>query len=347
MTQVRYLAPRRPNTSIAYQRYYLLGLEEFGRVSVRGLPPLARMAPGVDLKIRLAYRLARGPEQAYVGRYEARLDGRTVRFAVDAHDGRAIFDEEALAWSEVYFKANRWPGDAYDPRVRPIVNGNGLVDRRKLEHLRSLRDAPKEVDVAYVSNVWGGREHSLRVFERLAALDCEKDLLAIFPRGFPPEEDEANMARLRAQGIAVTREPVPPPELWRRLARGRVVPLRAGKHLCFSWRTIDLLAMGACILFDALPPPRWPVPLEAGRHVADCGIARPDDTEAAAEGEYDKVAPAVEALLVDEAHTAGLRRAAAAYFDARAAPGRVAEYVLGTLRGTRRPTRFSSSPAPR
>ena len=332
MTRVRYLAPRRPNTSIAYQRYYLLGLEEeLGRVSVRGLPPLARAAPGVDLKMRLAYRLARGPEQAYVGRYEARLDGRTVRFALDAHDGRAVFDEEALACSEVYFKANRWPGDDYDPRVRPVVNGNGLVDRRKLAHLRSLRDAPKEVDVAYVSNVWGGREHSLRVFERLAALDCEKDLLAIFPRGFPRAEDEANIARLRAQGIPVTREPVPPAELWRRLARARVVPLRAGKHLCFSWRTLDLLAMGACILFDAMPPPRWPVPLEPGRHVADASIARPEDTEAAADEEYDKLAPAVEKLLADEARAGELRAAAAAYFDEHAAPGRVAAYLLGRL----------------
>jgi hypothetical protein len=333
MTEVRYLAPRRPNTSIAYQRYYLLGLDELARVSVRGLPALARAAPGVDLKIRLAYRLARGPEEAYVGRYEARLDGRgrTVRFAVDAHDGRAVFDEEALAWSEVYFKANCWPGDDHDSRVRPVVNGNGLLDRGKLEHLRRLRDAPKEVDVAYVSNVWGGREHSLRVFERLAALDCEKDLLAVFPRGFPPEEDEANMARLRAAGIPVTREPVPPPELWRRLARARVVPLRAGKHMCFSWRTLDLLALGACILFDAVPPPRWPVPLEPGVHVADCGIARPQDTEAAADGEYDKVAPAVEALLADPPRAAELRRAAAAYFDEHAAPGPVARYVLGAL----------------
>jgi hypothetical protein len=329
MTRVRYLAPRRPDTSIAYQRYYLLGFEERGRVSMRGGPWLARHAPSVDLKIRVAYRLARGPDQAHVGRYEARVDGRELRFAIDAHDGRAVFDEDALAWSEVYFKANRWPGDDYDPRVRPIVNGNGLLDRGKLDELRRLRDAPKEVDLAYVSNVWGGREHSLRVFERLAALDCTKDLLAVFPRGFPPEEDEANMARLRAAGIPVTREPVPPRELWRRLARARVVPLRAGKHLCFSWRTIDLLAMGACIVFDALPPPRWPVPLEAGRHVADCGIARPQDTEAAPEQEYDKVAPAIETLLADDARAAELRHAAAGYFDEHAAPGRVADYVLG------------------
>ena len=332
MTRVRYLAPRDVDRTIAYQKYYLLGFEEIASLRMEGGPHLSRLAPGTTWKIRLAYRFNRGSRPGHVGRYEAEVDGRTVRFAIDAHDGRAVFDEAALAWSELYFKANRWPEDPYDPRVLPIVNGNGLVDRRKLARLRSLRDAPKEVDVAYVSNVWGGREHSLRVFERLAELDCQKDLLAIFPRGFPLEEDEANMARLRARGVPVTREPVRPEELWQRLARARVVPLRAGKHLCFSWRTIDVLAMGACVLFDALPPPRWPVPLEPGRHVADCGIARPDDTEAAPEGEYEKIAPAVEALLADEGRAAELRREAAAYFDAHAAPARVADYVLGAAK---------------
>jgi hypothetical protein len=73
------------------------------------------------------------------------------------------------------------------------------------------------------------------------------------------------------------------------------------------------------------------VPLEAGVHVADCGIARPDDTEAAPDEEYDKVEPAVEALLSEPARAAELRRAAAAYFDEHAAPGRVARYVLGAL----------------
>ena len=323
MTQVTFRAPPRAGRTIGYQKYYLLGLEEHARLRVRGLAPV----PGVRAKVSLAYRFPRGTDEVYVGRYES----GGVRFAIDGHDRREVRDPEALAWSDVYFKANRWPGDVYHPKVLPIVNGNGLLDRGKIERLRALRAAPKEVDLAYVSNVWGGREHSLRVFEQLARLDCTKDLLAIFPRGFPPEEDEANMTRLRAQGIPVTREPVPPPELWRRLARARVVPLRAGKHLCFSWRTIDLLAMGACVLFDALPPPRWPVPLEPGVHVADCGIARPDDTEAAAEEEYDKVAPAVEALLADEPRAAELRRAAAAYFDEHAAPGRVARYVLGAL----------------
>ena len=213
------------------------------------------------------------------------------------------------------------------------MNGNGLLDWRKIERLRGLRETPKDVDVAFVSNVWGGREHNLRLFEELARLPCSKDLLAIFPPGVPSQEDEANMARLREQGVPISRVPVPPEELWRRLARARLVPLRAGKHLCVSWRMIDLLAMGACIVYDALPPPKWPEPFEAGREVASCGIERPDDTGAAAEPEYAKVAPTVEGLLERPDEQQRLRAAAARYFDKVAAPGRVAAYMLSRLAG--------------
>jgi hypothetical protein len=139
------------------------------------------------------------------------------------------------------------------------------------------------------------------------------------------------MERLRARGIPVTRDPVPPRELWRRLARARLVPMRAGKHLCWSWRTIDLLAMGACVVFDALPPPRWPVPIEPGVHVADCGLARPDDTEAAPQAEYEKVPATIEALLARPDEQQNLRAAAANYFEEHAAPARVAEYLLGAV----------------
>ena len=324
---VTYFAPANVNRTLAYQKYYLLGFEDAGGLRIAGMPFPARLARSATNAVRLAYRLNRGSVQGHVGRYEA----GGVRFTIDAHDGREIRDPEALESSDVYFKANLWPGDDHGPKVRPIVNGNGLLDRRKIAHLRSLREAPKEVDVAYVSNVWGGREHSLRVFERLAALDCSKDLLAIFPEGFPEDETLENMDRLRSQGIPVTREPVPPRELWRRLARARIVPMRAGKHLCWSWRTIDLLALGACVVFDALPPPRWPVALEPGVHVADCGIRRPGDTEAAPASEYGKVSTEVARLLDGPAEQGALREAAARYFDEHAAPAQVANSVLERL----------------
>ena len=327
MTRVRFAYPRGAGRAAAYQRYYLLGFEETASLRIQGAPLPVRLAPGATNKLRVAYRLARESGAGHVGRYVS--DG--VRFAIDAHDRREVIDPEALEWADVYFKANRWPDDAYDPRVSPIVNGNGLLDRRHIERLRGLRSAPKRVDVAYISNVWGGREHSVRVFERLAALDCSKDLLAVLPEGFPENEDLATEARLRAAGIPVTREPLPPRELWPRLARARLVPLRAGKHLCFSWRTLDLLAMGACIVFDALPPPRWPVPLEAGVHVADCGIPRPEDTGPAPEQEYARLPAELERLLAVPEEQTSLGRAAAEYFDRIAAPGRVAAYALERL----------------
>lgn len=333
MTRIRFAYPPGAGTAIAYQRYYLLGFEDEAAVGVEGGPLPVRLAPRITNKIRLAYRLSRASGTGHVGRYVR----EGVRFAIDAHDGREVFDADALGWSDVYFKANRWPGVAYDAKVLPIVNGNGLLDRRHLEHLRRLRNEPKTVDVAYISNVWGGREHSLRVFERLAAHDCTKDLLAILPDGFPPEEDEANAERLRAAGVRVTRHPLRPQELWQRLARARLVPLRAGKHLCFSWRTLDLLAMGACIVFDALPPPRWPVPLQPGVHVADCGLPRPEDTGAAPEAEYDRVPAELDRLLARPGEQESLRDAAAHYFDAYAAPARVARYVFESL-ANRSPT---------
>jgi hypothetical protein len=328
---VRFQFPRDAGRTVVYQKYYLLGLEERARLRVDDAPLPVRLAPRATNKMRVAFRRARDQGEGHVGRYVAHLGDRRVRFAIDAHDSREVRDPDALDWAEVYFKPNRWPDDQHDPKVAPLVNGSGLLDHRRIDSLRRLREVEKSVDVVYLANVWGGREHSLRLFERLAALDCSKDLLAIFPDGFPAEEDERNMERLRARGIPVSRDPLPPGELWPRLARGRVVPLRAGKHLCFSWRTLDLLAMGACVLFDALPAPRWPTPLEARRHVADCGIARPPDTGPAAEAEYAKLPAEVERLLSAPAEQQTLRAAAARYFDQHAAPGPVAGSILERL----------------
>ena len=134
LTSVVFHAPRHVGRTIGYQKYYLLGFEEAARLRIRGLPPV----PGARAKVSLAYRLGRGRGEAWVGRYVC----EGVRFAIDAHDRREVKDPEALEWADVYFKANRWPEDSLDPKVLPIVNGNGLLDRGKIAHLRSLRAAP-------------------------------------------------------------------------------------------------------------------------------------------------------------------------------------------------------------
>jgi hypothetical protein len=330
VARLTYLAPPDVDGALAYQRYYLLGLARRVRLRLAGLPLAARLVPGADARVRAALRLRGGSEHTgYVGRYVA-ADGTT--FAIDARDNHAILDEDrdVFDWSDVYFKANRWPSAEYDAKVLPIVNGNGLLGFRELERLRALRAQRKDVDVVFVSRVWGGREHNVRLFEELARLGVRAELRPILPRGADPAEDAAFTERLRAAGVATSYDAVPRDELWRLLARARVVVFRSGRHLCIPWRMIDLLAMGACILFDAPPLPQWPAPLERGVQYADLGIERPA-YGTIDEREYEKVAPAVRELLADERRQAELRAAAARYYDEHAAPERVADYVLDAV----------------
>jgi hypothetical protein len=345
---VSFLAPRVLERTLPYQKYYLLGLEQRTAVKVRGAPFLAAF-PRIRPMMAAEYRLSKLPllkrlpelgrgaplgpgEDGFVGCYELAADGGPVRFAIDAHDAKEIRNPAALEWADIYFKANRWHTLEYDPKVRPVVNGNGVLDATSLAFLRSLRTARKDVDLVFVANVWGGREHVVRVFEQLAAVDCSKILVAILAApGYDDEETRMFERRLRAAGVETRHSYLPPRELWQILARGRILCLRAGKHLCISWRMLDQLAMGAAILYDSCPPPRWPVPLEEGVHYEDCGIVRPPDTSAAPETEYEKVPVAVGRLLERPDHLPALQDAAARYFDEHAAPERVADYLLAEV----------------
>ncbi len=322
------LLPGAARSAVRYQHYYFLGLEKRAHVRVDGGPRGLRLVPGASRKLRALMR-TRTDGLGHVARY---LSEDGVKFAIDARDNHAILDDDAstLEWSDVYFKANRWPSVEYDGKVRPIVNGNGILDRRKLERLRSLRDEPKDVDVVFVSRVWGGREHNVRLFEELAKLDVRSELRAIMPQSGNAEEDAAFIERFRQAGVPTSYDPVATRDLWRSLARARIVVFRSGMHLCIPWRMIDLLAMGACILFDARPLPQWPVALESGVHYADMGIDRPPYGQIEPR-EHAKVARAVDALLADERRQAALRSAAARYYDEHAAPERVADYVLETV----------------
>jgi hypothetical protein len=347
---VRFLAPRGLDQSGAYQRYYLLGLEEVVPTVWAGPPLGARLLRGVDSKFRLVYHMGekrdtltraarriarrpamrrRGAVEGHVGRYVATIGDDEVRFAIDAHDARDVRDEEALGWSDLYFKANRWPDVDYDPRVLPIVNGNGLLDRGRLAFLRGLRDVERDVDVAFISNFRPGRAHMLRLFEELAGLAVDHDLLAVVD-GVDKADDARYTPALARAGVTVATRPIPPESLWPRLARAKIVILRAGRHGCWPWRTIDLLCLGACVVVDATPQPTWPTPLLAGRQFAECAIERPPDGEIAAASEYAKLASTVTALLEQPEAAGRLRAAAAAYFDAHAAPHCVAEYLMDT-----------------
>jgi hypothetical protein len=332
--EVTHLLTPRVDHTVAYQRYYLVGFEQLGALRVEGLPGPIGAVHGITRQLRALdwwNRIARAAvtrDSGHVGRYLASSPSGNIRFAIDARDNHRILDKDVLDWSDVYFKANRWPDFEYDAKVKPVVNGNGILDVRTVRRLRALRNIEKDVDVAFISRIWGGREHNIRLFEELARLDVRSDLLAILPSG-PDAEVAARLAQARVptQDYMVSAD-----ALWQRIARAKVIVIRSGPHLCIPWRALDLLALGSCIVWDADPLPHWPVPLEPEVHWVSAGIERPHSGEPE-RSEYAKLGAAVERLVGDAARARSLRMEAATYFDAHAAPERVAEYVLGTVRG--------------
>jgi hypothetical protein len=303
-----------------------------------------------DRKIEVLYRTAlvlnRLPLTARVhnagatGRYIAKLEGAEVRFAIDGRDPGVVEEDETLAWSDVFFKANWWPSLEYHRKVRPLINGNGFLGSRRIAQLRALRHRPKDIDVCFVSNVWGGREHNVRLFEQLARLDARTELLAVLPPwGFDQAETDALRLRLRAAHVPTSERQISLDNLTDLLARSKIVFFRAGKHMCLPWRTLDLLALGSCIVFDSTPVPQWYAPLIRGTNYIDCGIDRPLDTSEAPAADYERVAPTLEALLADADRMEAIRVSNAHYFDEFVAPERIGAHLLRELRAV--------TPAPR
>lgn len=338
--KIAFLQPSRVSRDIASQRYYLMALDEVAAVNVANQALLARVFRTPERKAHAAFvgslLRARSPLSALrpiagsgqCGRYVARFPGREVRFAIDAADAGVISDRETLEWSDLYFKANRWPTLEYPEKVLPLINSNGWLDARRIERLRALRDSPKDIDVAFISNVWGGREHNIRLFEQLSRLEARTDLQAIFPPGSDPEETRGFEDRLRAVNVHVREGHMPREELSSVLARSRIVFIRSGKYCCIPWRMLDLLAMGACVVYDSALFPQWYEPLRANVHYVECGVDRPPDTSPAPPERYEQIVPTIEELLSDESRMAGIRAANADYFDTFAAPRPLGRHIV-------------------
>lgn len=329
-----------------YQRYYHQGLRETLGKHKLFVKPVA----AIFLRILLSkqfhrleqYVLSRvlGSRQrvpqpfchdhsTYVGQYVAEMrNGTQLRFAVDAHDHQDIRSTEILDWSDLYFKSNYWPMLRYPEKVYPIVNGNGTIGSRSLKRLRALRSTPKDLDVVFISRVWDSREHDIRLFENLARLPGSKKLLAIFPKPGEPKH-VALQDRLARASVPWTYRYVPQRDLWRTMARARVVILRSGHHMCMPWRAIDLLAMGACILLDRNPRPEWPVPLR--EHVNYVSMELPVDQPDANANDYVRIPALVNQLLENHVLQTAIRKNNRDYFEDNASPTSVGEYIVGAL----------------
>ncbi len=330
-----------------YQVYYWTGLSACADVKVEGGPWWYRMIPKTDLaldfesiyerikgRIGLDSRWDATRVDQFVAFYRYRCGSRELSFAIDSHDGKDIFSPELLESTDIYFKSNKWGGETYPEKVLPLVNGNGFLRQRHLEKLKVMRGVSKENDFLFISRVWGGVEHNIRLFEALATIPCKKRLVAIFVKGAAgKKETQEAINRLESVGVECTYQLVPIKNLWRETSKSKVVMIRAGKYMCIPWRMIDLLCMGTCMVTDGDFEPLWPQPLLPGIHYVSGGINRPADTSAAQPSEYEKLIETIRQLVENDERIYQLQCRSAEYFDNYAAPSKVGEYILSCLEG--------------
>lgn len=348
---------RNPMALYNYQRYYMEGFKAIDGVNFDISPfsskPFAKL---VEWKVKGSSRMWKGfasvtnaistekrsIESDHVGRYIINIGGKLVKVAIDSADGRNIRDPRAFDWADFYFKANKWPSVDYPAKVHAIVNGNGLLDSRKIDFLKTLRNQEAKIDLIFISRVWSspegsgffnGIEHQIRLFETLASLDCSKKLMAIIPPQYSPKMMDKFLVRLDSAGVLWTYRMIPASTLWTSLAEAKIVFLRAGMHLCIPWRMLDLLCMGLCIVYDRAPYPQWPVPLLPGKNYMDCDCGLGPEQSLPSNENYVRIKEVIESLLFDNPTIERIRKNNCEYFDASACPQEVARYIIDTVQG--------------
>ena len=350
-----------PAACLAYQRYFLRGLdaETDGRIALEGRStrllhrlvrhqvPGSRKAFNALARVRLGRNAS--PAGNHVGRYTFSFApaASDVKVAIDAEDDGVTYDRETLAWSDIYFKTNKWSHAVYDPKVRPCLNGNSMLDAQAIDSLRALRHAANPTtDLIYWAKIWAPRthaapktnraivEHQLRVFEALATLPCRSSLLAILPPALRFVDLDDCRRRLDRAGIPwqVGWGEIDTETFWRSLAQATIVFGRAGNHHCVSWRMTDLLCMGACVMLEGAPYPQWYAPLVRGRHYADAGCRMSPDFTLPDKSRYASITGNVLALLENHQTMSRMREAGIDYFERYAEPSAVARYLLTQIR---------------
>ncbi len=279
----------------------------------------------------------------YIAQFHFVFDGATVKVAIDTSDGRKLHNQTILNWSDIYFKCNYWPDIDYPKVVVPLVNGNGTLTTAKVDKLKSFRNHEKKFDLVYWSRIWAspgeskgnlGVEHNIRLFESLAKSDGKKNLLAIFPDNLNTPELQNYKIRLDAVNVSWQNGwgDIDSKSLWDSLASAHINFLRPGNHLCISWRMMDLLCMGACILLDGDPYPQWPIPLKSNINYVDVGCTLSQDYHLPDELSYKGVSEKVNALVANRKKINAISENNMEYFDRHASMLSLSNYIVNCVR---------------
>lgn len=315
-----------------YQHYYLQGLIKNG-IEVEFVGGQKKnFAQKVLRRIqRQSANVFRG-ETEHVGQYLFEFsDQQTLKVAIDAHDHHYVWSPDICAWSDIYFKCNYRSGFDYPQKVFQLVNGNGFLTDHNFEYLRQLRNSPKRYDLCFISRIWGGVEHNLRMFEALSQVDCKKKLLAVFPEDWKMDDKQVLVERLESCGVEWTDQLIDKEELWTYCGQSRYNILRAGKYMCTPWRLIDLMAMGSAIVLDNAPLTEWPEKLVEQKNFYSLDLQR-SDTSAIDLNAYLSISVKIQELLSeDTSYTDAMSQTNATYFDQHVDQVTVIGHLLAQL----------------
>ena len=313
---VEQFSPQDDSEYDLYQKYYENSLRELVHF---------RKTKAVDLF---------APHTTHVGQYLFHLRCGAVRkVAIDAHDNRNIRSQAIYDWSDIYFKSNRWPSVDYGPKVLSIITGNAGITLENCRFLSSLRSVKKEYDLVFVGRIWAGGdanvEHNLRLFESLAKVNCKSKLLAVV---FNFDKDGEGFLHIRERlekaGVEWTENQIGYGKLMELSAKSKLVVIRAGISGCISWRIVDMLGIGACIVCDREPFPEWPVPLKEDQNFMSLGIGITDDCRPAAETCYTTIFAKAEHFLKNKNTAKEISLKNAEYFDVNNHPLGFSRHII-------------------
>jgi hypothetical protein len=246
------------------------------------------------------------------------------KLVIDSHDSKNV-DENLVRWSDVYLKVNMWRDVDYDENVFPFFGMFGTTSdifKSKLNSINDYRNLDKNLDLIFVSKIWGGRDHMVNLFNAVGRVNCKKYLHAIlFTDG-----DLKYTDRFDTNNVNVSKSGVP--NLCEMMMKSKLVVVRNAKHLCIPFTMLEALSIGACVLVDSVPKVKWVDDLKEGVNYLSMGLNRPENTDPCKDIEYDNIKGIVESYLKDEDLMESIRRNNISYFDKNLKLESVCNYIL-------------------
>lgn len=314
-----------------YARYYVQAIEEMALL--RKVSSRQKCSPSIKA-------LLESSKSDHVALFVIGGGREQFNIAIDAHDSPPVTNASIYRWCDIYFKSNYWPSHGYGGKVRPIINGNGLLDHLRLRHIARLRDLPKDFDICCIVRIWAGLGfdpgHCLELLSKISKINCKKFLLVVFC-GFEEGDQslESYVQECMAHSIPYSFEPIDYNQMIHISARSRVVVLRNGVSSCIPWRFLDMLCLGACVVFDHDPVVSWPDPLVRDQHYLSLDLF-PSALRQAIGGQgafaetssdHD-VTERIETYLEREDRLEEVRCNAVSYYLANCAPRQLGDYIL-------------------